>query len=379
MRSPRRGLTLVELLIVIAIIALLMGLLLPAVQGVRESSRRATCANNLKQFGTALNAFMASNGHLPPAMGGRLSSNPNPSGGGLPSPGSIVNGRTYEGFGELSGFFFLLPFLGMQPAYDVIANGTFNTNSPPSELAKPVASLLCPSDVPPGYPLNFNYVFNAGDALSGGLLHPPRPDLYYWQTGAAADTDCGVEGTYSHGGNTLPYKPILRGLFGKNSRVAPDQIPDGSSNTLAMSECVRQEGDWPQPVVNRWDATGSQNGWSVPGCFANFSGGRYVDEFTALRSGSPGYNWLNGRGANCRFVTRLPPNGPSCLGISPPRSRHHGGVFAVFADGAVQFISQNIETVIVNDLPTSVAATSVHGVWGAMGTRASSDLVDFTP
>ena len=105
----------------------------------------------------------------------------------------------------------------------------------------------------------------------------------------------------------------------------------------------------------------------------------YADGWITLRSGAPGYNWLNGRGPNCRFVTRLPPNGPSCAGISPPRSRHHGGVMAVFADGAVQWISQNIQTSIVDMLPTSVSTPSVHGVWGAMGSRAGADLVYFDP
>lgn len=383
MRRRIRGMTLVEVLMVVTIIAMLAVLLLPAVQSVRESARRVSCVNNLKQFGIALNGYSAVNGCLPPAMGGRLSSNPNPTGGGIPQVGSTVNGRPYEGFGELSGFCFLLPFIGMLPAHDLIANGSFSTNAPPTELLATSATMLCASDVPPAYALNFNYVFNAGDAMPGALVYPAPAAFYYWNTGFSGDADCSIQGTYSDpaqtGGSSHPYTPILRGLFGKNSRVTPGDIPDGASNTLAMSECVRQEGAYPAPVANRWDATGVQYAWSVSACFANYSGWQYLDGFVALRDGSPGYNWLSGRTDSCRFVTRLAPNGPSCKGISPPRSRHHGGVTAVFADGAVRFISQNIDTSVVDALPTSLATPTVHGVWGAMGTRASSDLMTFTP
>src|SRR5205814_3400668 len=99
-RSPRVGFTLIELLVVIAIIAVLIGLLLPAVQKVRDAAARMSCENNLKQLGLACHSFHDTNGALPPEIIYPYQLIPNVS----------VNGYNY-GDGYATWAVLLLPFI----------------------------------------------------------------------------------------------------------------------------------------------------------------------------------------------------------------------------------------------------------------------------
>jgi prepilin-type N-terminal cleavage/methylation domain-containing protein/prepilin-type processing-associated H-X9-DG protein len=139
-RSLRRGFTLIELLVVIAIIAILIGLLLPAVQKVREAAARMTCQNKLKQIALATHNFESTNGRLPPAA--------------LGDPPGKSASFTYQYFGSLA---LLLPYVEQdniykqfnpQPNLNVTATGTnwWNQTNAWNASFLRIKSFECPSD-----------------------------------------------------------------------------------------------------------------------------------------------------------------------------------------------------------------------------------------
>ena len=126
MSMPRRAFTLIELLVVIAIIAILIGLLVPAVQQVRESASRIQCQNNLKQMGIALHAYHTERGSFPP---------------GLVSRSSVVTD------GDHTGFTYLLPYLeqqNLQRLYDFDVSWFAAANY--RAVGTEVALFYCPSN-----------------------------------------------------------------------------------------------------------------------------------------------------------------------------------------------------------------------------------------
>ena len=372
--AGRRGFTLVELLVVIAIIGTLVGLLLPAVQAARESARRGSCANNFKQLGVAMLSYESARKTLPPSRWGPASTimpwapYTTPSNANTPATSNV---------GFLSGFVAMLPYMEGAEIYDRI----MGSGSPPHVETTTFApyttqspGLLCPSDIP---------------RITGIPNHPWAQTNYLFSIG---DQSRVQNGDWSVGG----YKQ--RGLFGSNSNCPIREITDGTSQTIAMSECTRPGGSGATATNNLTAAYGDMT-WYPSDCNATWTGSAFVNAAKLrARDLSPGMRWHTGWNGTVNFTTSLPPNGPVCNqpwgqpeGVVPPRSRHGGGVQALFADGRVTFISENIFTGNIAAWPTPAnhavtptvplstyrtLADSPYGVWGAMGTKAGTERVD---
>jgi len=310
--------------VVIAIIAILIGLLLSAVQKVREAAARARCANNLKQIGLALHDFEGVHGCFPPNGSWAWS------GGGAPGISYSVHAR-------------ILPFIEQDNVYRQIPNIYGSSLAQPAVLAQRIATYLCPSD--------------PNDRLSDDPT-PTYPTTYGSALGDWFDWDWRV----GQGGNgAFPFT----GYPNQNGIRLLD-ITDGASNTVGFAE-VKAFGSLLQKTGNVSGAFPIQPAeLAALGC--------------TMYSGMDG-SWAQGGDAVVTFA--FPPNknvlytnpadgvtydvdwnnftifGPE-YGAYTSRSYHPGGVNALFMDGSVHFIS--------NDIGQST--------WRALGTRNGGEPVD---
>jgi prepilin-type N-terminal cleavage/methylation domain-containing protein/prepilin-type processing-associated H-X9-DG protein len=248
----RKGFTLIELLVVIAIIAILIGLLLPAVQKVREAAARTSCQNNMHQIGIATMAYENANGQLPPGL----------------TLGANLGTLTY-----------LLPYVEENNVYNSIPpallNGTstsswssFVYNSTPGYqafLAK-IPTFLCPADPgqdPPtdtgGVRLYFRTSYpnaNGGSTLTG---------YYYpmsWPNAAQIGRTNYVSNGGAMAGNGDPTYKAFDGPFLVNSATRITDIADGTSNTIFFGESAGGNTVGPRDRVLSWAGVGAlPMGW----------------------------------------------------------------------------------------------------------------------
>lgn len=323
---------------VIAIIAILIALLLPAVQQAREAARRSQCKNNLKQLGLAIHNYHDTYTVFNWQCGGT---------GDITSSGSVTNRA------HISGFVPLLPYYDQAPLYNQISGGTPAWGKSPWDSSfvpwtYQIAMLRCPSSpVDDSREVgNTTYAFCNGDSYR-----------------------CGHSGTTDQAEFRDP-----RGVFGYQTSIKMADVTDGASNTIAMSELRVPTSDNDAGQVS--EPTYNTNPAACAGIYNQITKTYTVTVRTNLLRGSI---WADGSSYLTGFNTILPPNSPSCgthqgRGVFSAGSRHAGGVHALMLDGAVRFISENIDS---GSAAASVVTSgqSPYGVWGALGTKSGGEVL----
>ncbi len=320
----RQGFTLIELLVVIAIIAILISLLVPAVQKVREAAARTQCANNLKQFGLALHNYEGAHKSFPGM-------------GVTPNLTSVQTALlSYVEQENLKNLYDPSQALFFQ----VAGVPSFN----PAQLSAATTSVkmfLCPSD--------------------------PQPTLFTrWGASNIASTNY-MANTGTGLGNFCDPRFPTDGVFWNGSALRISLITDGTSNTIFMSEAlVGSNFDTMGPTPASPRQVSSPQGLSVlatggtnpaltdPVCTGSL---RWV--------GDRGLSWIYGLAQSTTFNTYFAPNSPTpdChtngQGRFKANSGHPGGVNVALCDGTVRFVSNS------TSLPS----------WRALSTRAGDETV----
>lgn len=289
----RKAFSLVELLTVIAIISILVGLLLPAVQAAREASRRTTCTNNMRQIGIALHSFHSAH-KVFPAAGWTIAGSGNPRG-------------KFVGWRALT-----LPYLeeeALRRIYDFNVHWWEGSNLTTGGV--PISVFQCPS-VPERL------------LVISAVAKAPRPAINFPQPLAPNDYEVIMGVQPSVNSDLYATATTNRSAMFRNSAIRVTQIRDGASGTILIAECAAR------PLTHR--------GRTPRPDLPNDQGQGWIDS-----EGPFSLDGSNADGSQQGQGPLLTPIAINATNFNEPYSFHEGGGNFLFADGHLEFLHDTIK------------------------------------
>lgn len=342
-RAARRAFTLIELLVVISIIAILVSLLLPAVQQAREAARRTQCKNNLKQLGLAMHNYHDVHRRLPAGYFSYPTSN------GIAPTWAQLDSGTWDGAPGWSWAAMLLPFLEQgnvtaainfdRPLWDVAHRDFIDTKLP---------VFLCPTSSGGDDPFVVQQADGTPRIIDGQPITVGRSHYVAshgqescWGECGAATTGIVFTDIYTFATQTVTINGdagrVADGPFYRNSGTRFRDVTDGLTNTIFLGEHSSKLSD------KTW--VGVVPGGSTPPRFTSPENGPDAAATMVLVHAGPSGGELDITG----FPIIHPINFPT-FHVGQMYSEHTGGGNVSLGDGSVRFVSENIDLILWAEL-----------------------------